>query len=74
MHSSHLRWSRPVPNHSWGLGETPEAILIGLRQDGGFQPTPFLWIKRFEDMFIRMKSGRGLPKELLKCLEEKKVV
>jgi hypothetical protein len=31
-------------------------------------------VKRFEDMFTKMKSGRGLPKELLNCLEEKKVV
>jgi hypothetical protein len=31
-------------------------------------------VKRFEQMFANMKSGRGLPKELLKRLEEKKVV
>jgi hypothetical protein len=31
-------------------------------------------VKRFEDMFAKMKSGGGLPKELLKRLDENKVV
>jgi hypothetical protein len=30
-------------------------------------------IKRFEDMFTKMKTGRGLPKQLLERLEEKKL-
>jgi hypothetical protein len=31
-------------------------------------------VKRFEDMFAKVKSGGGLPKELLKKLENKKKV
>jgi hypothetical protein len=31
-------------------------------------------VKRFEDMFANIKAGRGLPKELLKRLEKKRVV
>jgi hypothetical protein len=35
MHARNLRWSRPaVPNHSWGLGESPETILIVVMQAG----------------------------------------
>jgi hypothetical protein len=30
-------------------------------------------IKRFEDMFAKMKSGKGLPTQLLKRLEQKKL-
>jgi hypothetical protein len=28
-----------------------------------------LKVKRFENMFVNMKSGGGIPKELLLCLE-----
>jgi hypothetical protein len=31
-------------------------------------------VKRFEEMFAKMKSGRGVPKELLKRIEKKNVV
>jgi hypothetical protein len=56
MHPSHLKWSRHVPNLSLGLGETPETLLSGLKQNGGFQPTPFMWLEGTDG------TGLGLEK------------
>jgi hypothetical protein len=50
-----------------GRRESKERNIMIVKSD----PTA---VKRFEDMFAKVQSGIGLPKELLKRLEQKNVV